>query len=141
MYNNAFVCWERNNHGHGVEQRMLYVHKYPHCYVHSDKKYGHPTTEATRPGVVNNTADEFREDSEMAIHSESTKTQLLDFCYNKQGKPEAPANEGGIKHYDDGVFSWWESGIAAKHGGVKPPVARGEARGPRPKSRQVKGNW
>jgi hypothetical protein len=58
-YNNALIGWERNNHGWGVQERIVEQYRYPNIYryigigdVHGDNRYGFPTNSYTKPHLV-----------------------------------------------------------------------------------------
>ena len=58
-YNNALIGWERNNHGWGVQERIVEHLHYPFVYkyrgigdMRGDDRYGFPTNRFTKPSMV-----------------------------------------------------------------------------------------
>ena len=58
-YNNALIGWERNNHGWGVQERIVEHLKYHSVYKYrgigdmkGDERYGFPTNRYTKPSMV-----------------------------------------------------------------------------------------
>lgn len=88
-YSRAIVVPERNNHGHAVITALVNSLKYgDRVYVHSDKKYGWPTTEITRPLMLDKLDDSVRRKT-WRSPDQAVIEQMRKFIVNKTGKPEA----------------------------------------------------
>lgn len=88
-YNRAYIAPERNNHGHAVIQALVKTLAYQaRLYVHSDKKYGWPTNDVTRPLMLDKLDDSIRR-KVWRTSDRDVLAQLRKFIVNKTGKPEA----------------------------------------------------
>jgi hypothetical protein len=133
-YNVALVVVERNNHGHavllalsdGVNDAGLGQDQqiYPALYVHEDDKFGWPTTQVTRPIMLDYLEDSHRKGA-WKSPDRAVLAQVKAFIVTRTGKAEHPPGE-----HDDLVIpaaiGWkvrerpkdnFQLGIAAAEGG------------------------
>lgn len=92
-YNNALLGVERNNHGHAVLAVLIHNHDYPNLYYHADydsktkemqKRPGWPTTPKTRPILVENYRQDYKE-GEIDVPSKRQLSEMRTFI-KKNGK-------------------------------------------------------
>lgn len=98
-YNKALLVPERNNHGHAVILALLRLNKYTNVYIHTDKKYGWPTNEVTRPLMLDRLDGSVRKGT-WKCRDKELLGQMRTFIINDEGKPEAASGA-----YDDGVLA------------------------------------
>ena len=105
-YHFAWLCPERNNHGHTVVTTIMnagypriYVEKIPDPPNKPRKRYGWLTTRSTKPKVIDQVIAEMRDGSH-GIRSKRTLQEMLSF--KKDEKGEYGAEEG---QHDDCVMS------------------------------------
>jgi hypothetical protein len=108
LYNFPRIVIERNNHGHllnywavngFLQDQIQILGKYPKVYYAKDNKAGFVTTSASRPLILDNSAELLRNNM-YVIYSKTWLNQALTFVYNENGKPEA---DKGKK--DDAIIS------------------------------------
>jgi len=106
-YNFAWLCPERNNHGHTVVTTIMnagypriYVEKIPDPPNKPRKRYGWLTTRATKPKAIDQLIAEMR-DGTHGIRSKRTFQEMLSF--KKDEKGEYGGEEG---QHDDCVMSY-----------------------------------
>ena len=97
MFKFPRIVIERNNHGHllnywavngYMQDQIKILDKYPKVYYAKDNKAGFVTTMATRPLILDNSAELLRNNM-LVIYSKTWLDQALTFVYNANGKPEA----------------------------------------------------
>jgi hypothetical protein len=97
LYNFPRLVIERNNHGHllnywavngFLQDQVQVLGKYPKVYFAKDNKAGFVTTSATRPLILDNSAEMLRNNM-YVCYSRSWLHQALTFVYNDNGRPEA----------------------------------------------------
>lgn len=99
-YNVALIAVERNNHGHAVLQALEREEKYPHIYRHvADNKLGWPTTQVTRPQMLDELDDAHRRGL-WKSPDRNVLSQFRTFIVPDSGKPQAARGE-----YDDLVLA------------------------------------
>lgn len=97
LYKFPRIIIERNNHGHllnywavngYMQDQIKILDKYPKVYYAKDNKAGFVTTSATRPLILDNSAEMLRNNM-LVIYSKTWLDQALTFVYNASGRPEA----------------------------------------------------
>ena len=105
-YNNAWICPERNNHGHAVVNRIFGEFKYQWLYVEEigdpphikRKRYGWLTTSKTRPQIIDNLKWQVNKGI-TGIRCPETFDEMLNFKRQDDGSEKA--DEGT---FDDRVM-------------------------------------
>jgi len=107
-YNEAMICWERNNHGHAVEVAIRYL-DYTNIYISPfDKKAGWLSTRKSKVLAVDMTAQILRE-SGCTIHDESTINELAIFEAATMAAPEGDQDDLAMTVIIGLAAMYWQS--------------------------------